>query len=316
VFYDPTRQCVRQGAPQAAFEALPAHKTLFKARPGCGLPIGNLTSQFFANVYLDALDQFVKHRLNARWYLRYCDDVVLVSRDHAELAGWEAEITTFLRDELGLALNPRRRLRPVADGVDFLGYVVRPAYRLVRRRVVNGLYQRLAAAERSLPIGQLPPARMPGIPTGAGQWFAYPEPLLERIGQWLNAYWAHFAHADSHRLRQRVLARFSWLGAYFRFTDAQPEQLPRVHRRHPIPRWTPTLRRQMAAFAAQFPRHRVWLRVGRRWRDASSAAEHDAGVVWIAETGRRIGPIAVRAVQWRWESDATVCPLRHEITLD
>jgi RNA-directed DNA polymerase len=300
---EPTRDCVLRGAPRSAFESLPEHKTLFKARPGCGLPIGNLSSQFFANVYLDALDQFVKHRLKARWYLRYCDDLVLVSRERAELAAWESEIAAFLRDELGLALNVRRRLRPVADGVDFLGYIVRPAYRLVRRRVVNGLYQRLADAERLLPTGPAPSARLPGVALGAGRWFAYPEPLLQQIGQWLDAYWAHFAHADSQRLRARVIARFAWLTAYFCFSDAQSGRTPRVRRRHPSPRWTPTLRRQMAAFATQFPRHRVWLRLGRRWRAASRGAARDAGVVWVAETGRRLGPIAERAVQWRWESD-------------
>jgi hypothetical protein len=118
----------------ADFEQLPAHKTLFKAAPGCGLPIGNLTSQFFANVYLDALDQFVKHQLKARYYLRYCDDLVLLSTSPAELAVWEAEIESFLSHTLHLTLNDRRRRRPVSDGIDFLGYIVRPDYVLVRRR--------------------------------------------------------------------------------------------------------------------------------------------------------------------------------------
>ena len=307
LFSEPTAHCVLRGAPQAAFEALPAHKTLFKARPGCGLPIGNLTSQFFANVYLDALDQFVKHRLKARWYLRYCDDFVLVSQDPAELAGWEAAITAFLHDELGLALNPRRRLRPVADGVDFLGYVVRPTYRLVRRRVVNALYQRLAGAERVLERLPAPALRSP-VPPAGGRLFPYPEPWLAQIEQWLTAYWAHFAWADSHRLRGRVVARFSWLRAYFGFVDAQGIRPPRVRRQHPRPRWTPTLRRQAAVFAAQFPHHRVWLQVGRRWRDASAGPDHAAGVVCVGETGRRIGQIAERSVQWRWQPDPDPLP--------
>jgi len=66
LFNDLTRNCRLRNAKRADFERLPPHKTLFKARPGCGLPIGNLTSQFFANVYLDPLDQFVKHQLKAR----------------------------------------------------------------------------------------------------------------------------------------------------------------------------------------------------------------------------------------------------------
>jgi len=93
------------------FEQLPAHKTLFKAAPHCGLPIGNLTSQFFANVYLDALDQFVKHQLKAHYYVRYCDDFVLLSEDRAVLERQEAEIGRFLSKELHLTLNDRRRTR-------------------------------------------------------------------------------------------------------------------------------------------------------------------------------------------------------------
>jgi len=308
LFSEPTANCVLRGAPRAAFESLPAHKTLFKARPGCGLPIGNLTSQFFANVYLDALDQFAKHRLKARWYLRYCDDFVLVSQDPGELAGWEADITAFLRDALGLALNPRQRLRPVADGVDFLGYVVRPTYRLVRRRVVNALYQRLAGAERVLERLPAPALKLPALPSAGGRIFPYPEHWLQQIEQWLTAYWAHFAWAASHRLRTRVVERFSWLRGYFGFTDAQRSRPARVRRHHPRPRWTPTLRSQSAAFAGQFPHHRVWLRVGRRWRDASAGPGHAAGVVWVGETGRRTGRIAERAVQWRWQPDPEPLP--------
>ncbi len=66
---------------------LPPHTTLFHAPPGKGLPIGNLTSQFFANVYLDRLDQFVKHTLKCRAYVRYCDDFVLVANSRDELLG-------------------------------------------------------------------------------------------------------------------------------------------------------------------------------------------------------------------------------------
>src|SRR5262249_22057140 len=67
---------------------VPPHKRLEKAAPNCGLPIGNLSSQFFANVYLDALDQFAKHQLKAKRYVRYVDDFVLVHHDRAVLEAW------------------------------------------------------------------------------------------------------------------------------------------------------------------------------------------------------------------------------------
>ncbi len=76
LFQDLAENCRLRGARRADFESLPRQKSLFRAPPDRGLPIGNLTSQFWANVYLDALDQFVKHRLRARYYVRYCDDMV------------------------------------------------------------------------------------------------------------------------------------------------------------------------------------------------------------------------------------------------
>ena len=84
---------------------MPPHKRLANAPAGRGLPIGNLSSQFFANVYLDALDQLVKHQLKAKRYLRYVDDFVLFHHNREQLAAWRDQIEGFLRDRLGLQLN-------------------------------------------------------------------------------------------------------------------------------------------------------------------------------------------------------------------
>lgn len=150
VYHDCTRDYVYKGRP-GLLARVPPHKSLLQCPPGKGLPIGNLNSQFFANVYLNSLDQFVKHDLKCRHYLRYCDDFVLVSRDPDELRAWRGAIAAFLAERLLLRLNDQReRLRPVADGVDFLGYVVRPHYRLARRRVVSRMHERLAAFERGM----------------------------------------------------------------------------------------------------------------------------------------------------------------------
>ncbi len=168
------------------------------APPDCGLPIGNLTSQFFANVYLDLLDQFVKHRLKARYYVRYCDDVVLLSTDKGELEGWEREISRFLAVRLRLQLNERRKLRPVSDGIDFLGYIVRPDYLLVRRRVVGALRERLLQAEEMLCRAGM------GEHENGRVVFPWPWKLLEKIHQWLNSYLAHFGRGLSYRLTLRL----------------------------------------------------------------------------------------------------------------
>jgi hypothetical protein len=132
-------------------DADPPHKTLFGTENRRGLPIGNLTSQFFSNVYLNELDQFVKHRLRARHYLRYSDDFVLVHEDPAQLLAWRGQIQTFLAERLRLTLTDALASpQPISNGVNFLGYIVRPDYLLVRRRVVSRLKRRLRDAEQQL----------------------------------------------------------------------------------------------------------------------------------------------------------------------
>ncbi len=119
-------------------------------REGVGMPIGNLTSQLFANLYLDPLDHFVRERLRVRHYLRYMDDFVLLGPDR--VAAWEyhGAIEEFLRDRLRLVLNARRTVvAPLARSHDVLGYVHRAGGGLrVRRRSVHRLWRRLGALER------------------------------------------------------------------------------------------------------------------------------------------------------------------------
>ena len=150
VFYDCTNEPELRGDPRM-LDRLPPHKTLIRAPPGTGLPIAKLNSQFFANVYLNALDQFVRHALKCRWYLRYCDDFVLVAESATQLAAWKTRIEDFLAEQRRLQLHPvRARLPPVSDGVDFLGYIVRPFHLLVRRRVLGQLREALRRSERAL----------------------------------------------------------------------------------------------------------------------------------------------------------------------
>jgi RNA-directed DNA polymerase len=175
---------------------VPPHKRLENAPAGCGLPIGNLSSQFFANVYLDRLDQFVKHTLRARRYLRYVDDFVLVHHDRAQLETWRVEIEAFLARELRLSLKPDVRLRPLRDGIDFLGYIVRPTHTLPRRRVVAHARAKLAA--------------WGSANTRDGCIEATPAALREGRSIWAS-YLGHFEHCASHRLVADFHRRFPWL---------------------------------------------------------------------------------------------------------
>ena len=145
LFHDPrTDVCIR-GAHEL-FDLVPPHKSLFNAPADTGLPIGNLSSQFFANVLLDDFDQFVKHRLQVRHYVRYVDDFVLLGETAGELRQALASIEAFL-PSIGVQLNPRKTvLQPVARGIDFVGHLVKPWRRITRRRTVTAALQRIAKA--------------------------------------------------------------------------------------------------------------------------------------------------------------------------
>ncbi len=130
---------------------VPPHKSLFNAPAGHGLPIGNLSSQFFANVLLNDLDQRVKHRLQAPHYVRYVDDFILLHESTAWLNAALADVTAWLPEQLHLQLNPRKTiLQPVDRGVDFVGHVVKPWHRTTRRGTVAraiARMQQLSAAD-------------------------------------------------------------------------------------------------------------------------------------------------------------------------
>jgi retron-type reverse transcriptase len=167
IFHNPVDNCIIKGQ-QDLFKHLPPHKSLFHAPENRGLPVGNLTSQFFANVYLNELDQYVKHILKCKYYIRYCDDFVLLHESPEKLAGLRARIKTFVNERLGLELNAKyHNILPVSNGIDFLGFIVRPGYTLVRRRVVNNLRTRLNEFEKRLLTTPLTP----------------PFPLLDKRGK-------------------------------------------------------------------------------------------------------------------------------------
>lgn len=124
---------------------VPPYKSLFNAPDHHGLPIGNLSSQFFANVLLDPFDQWVKHRLHVP-YVRYVDDFFLMHQDGKALAAMLPDIEAKLA-ELHLMLNPRKTvLQPVARGIDFVGHVIRPWNRTTRPRTARAALQRTANA--------------------------------------------------------------------------------------------------------------------------------------------------------------------------
>lgn len=108
-----------------------------------GVPIWNLTSQIFANVYMNEFDQFMKHQLKVRYYARYTDDFVIVSKDKDYLHNLLPKIETFLYNSLGLNLHPDKvEIRKYSQGVDFLGYVIFPNHRIIRKRTKKRIFRK------------------------------------------------------------------------------------------------------------------------------------------------------------------------------
>jgi RNA-directed DNA polymerase len=143
LFHDPREDFELRGHADL-LDRVPRHKRLTNQPPTHGLPIGNLSSQFFANVLLDALDQHIKHDLRCRHYVRYVDDMVLLHQSPQWLNQARADIEAWLPENLGLRLNPAKTiLQPIERGVDFVGQVIKPWHRVTRKRTINEAMRRV-----------------------------------------------------------------------------------------------------------------------------------------------------------------------------
>jgi len=108
------------------------------------MPIGNLTSQFFANIYLNELDYFVKHKLKAEYYIRYVDDFVILHNSRKQLERWKNQIDNFLKLRLKLELHPEKsRIIPLSRGIDFVGFRNFYYHKLLRKRNIRNIQRKI-----------------------------------------------------------------------------------------------------------------------------------------------------------------------------
>ena len=116
----------------------------FSSKPGIGLPLGNLTSQLFVNIYMNEFDQFVKHKLKIKYYIRYADDFVILSNNRKELENLILPINEFFSEKLKLQLHPNKvSIKTLNSGVDFLGWVHFPYYRVLRTATKRRMMRRI-----------------------------------------------------------------------------------------------------------------------------------------------------------------------------
>ena len=187
IFHDPTKNYLYKGNPDKK-SLIPKHKSLFYAE-GCGLPIGNLTSQFFANVYLNELDQFVTTTLGIGKYVRYVDDFVVVDGDRNRLKSFILPIDAFLKEELNLRVHPGKiQLQETRKGIDFLGYFIKPNYTVVRQKVVKRCKKRLREISQTPLTGNL----------------REDAEIVTYALSVINSYYGHFNHARSFNLRRHL----------------------------------------------------------------------------------------------------------------
>jgi hypothetical protein len=177
VMLDPKSSCKIVGKPEE-WDGLDLNKSLFHTPDGCGLPIGNLTSQLLSNVYLNEFDQYMKRVLHCRHYGRYVDDAYVVSTDKEWLLSLIPYIDCFLQERLHLQLHRgKTQLREVSQGVEFLGGFIKPH----RTYMSHHAEQRLRRSVERLPMNN-------------------PDKLFRSV----NAMLGVLAHYDSHRLRHEL----------------------------------------------------------------------------------------------------------------
>jgi len=152
---------------------------------GRGMPIGNLTSQLFANIYLNELDHFVKQQLKIKHYVRYVDDVVVLNSSIDYLFWARNQMQNFLEERLNLNFHPKKTfVMPLDKGLDLLGYRIFYFYKLLRENNLQRFKKRLRRLKYQYEMGSLP---------------------LEKLSQSIVSWTAHAKHANSYKLRRRVL---------------------------------------------------------------------------------------------------------------
>ena len=179
IFHNPTGNYFYKGDPNLK-KLVPYGKSLFDQDDHTGMPIGNLTSQFLANVYLNELDHFVVDTLGCKGYSRYVDDFVVFADSIREITTWRDRISIFLKNNLSLTLHPKKQqIQPCAHGIPFVGYFIKPWGLTVRRNVVKTMKRKIYEFNKKQDV--------------------------EHAVQSLNSYLGHLGKAKTNRLRKHLI---------------------------------------------------------------------------------------------------------------
>ena len=156
----------------------------FKKERNKGLPLGNVTSQLFANIYLNELDQFVKRKLKIRYYLRYCDDFVILGETKEYLSELVYLIDKFLKQKLKLTLHSDKIImKKYHQGIDFLGYVVLPHYRALRIKNKRRMFKKIKKKHQDLEANLI---------------------SKKSFNQSLQSYFGVLKHCQGHKIKKKI----------------------------------------------------------------------------------------------------------------
>lgn len=193
IFHDHTKHCRIKGK-RSDWVGLPFSKSLFHAAPGCGLPIGNLTSQLFGNIYLNDFDHFAAGSLPDVRYGRYVDDMLFVHRDKEAVKSLIPKVREYLWRNLALTLHPKKiYLQHYSKGVDFLGASIRP-YRIYPRHRLKGNMRKAIMLWNRIIVRQ-------------GGMFA--ERQVRELVALINSYLGHLVFFRTRTLRRTMIRRLS-----------------------------------------------------------------------------------------------------------
>lgn len=171
-----------------------------------GLPLGNVTSQDFANIYLNEIDQFCKRYLGLKWYVRYMDDICIIVKDRETARNVLAKIRTYAKDHLDLELNEKTHIYPLAQGINTLGFRIHTTHLEVRNSSKAAMKRRIRKIDEKVQSGRL---------------------TKKQAQQAVNAWLGHARHSNSYNLAKKIFEKYDYIQIEdkdWKFGDISPKK--------------------------------------------------------------------------------------------
>jgi hypothetical protein len=221
IFHDPTQNCIIKWK-KSDRNWLPYDKSLFYSHADTGLAIWNLTSQLFANIYLDSLDKYIKYQLWFKYYGRYVDDFIIIDTDKQKLLSSISQIKTFLDDKLHLTLHPKKiYFQHYAKWVQFLWAYIKPYRTYIRKRTIWNFWKRIETINDSLKLSSFGKGGEPRSGWG----------FKDNIQSIINSYLWILNHYKTYKIKKKLIKNFNnRFRSHFHFTKYYTKVIPNIRK--------------------------------------------------------------------------------------